>query len=197
VTFAPVGVVRPRCTIVDDEREHTMTTNGFEQLHEGHEAFRTAVERLRTTAERVDEVGIVDLRSLVAADRRFLMEHLLPHAVAEEDVLYPAVQGVLASRRATVGMEEDHRHIERLTMEVGEIEAALGTATAVDPDLAHRVRRVFYSLYALVLNHFEKEEHLYVPYLAAAMTPEKAAELTERFDAAEARHHLPHVPMLP
>lgn len=171
-------------------------TTGFEHLDEGHEVLREGIGQLRTTAEQVGRVDAGEMRRLVTADRRFLMEELLPHAAAEEDVLYPAVQRVLHSRRATVGMEEDHRHIERLTMEVGEIETAFEAGGGVDATVADRVRRVFYSLYAVILNHFDKEEHLYLPYLVRALTPEEAVVLTGELEAAEARHRGPQVPSL-
>lgn len=175
---------------------------GFEHMHRDHEELRTAVERLRMTAELAGTETTTGLFSLVGTDRRFLMNDLLPHAAGEEDVLYPAVRRVLGSDKSTMGMEHDHRYIELLTLEVGEIEAQLRAAVAVDPDgavaaeLANRVRRVFYSLYAVTLNHFEKEEGIYAPYLTAAMTKDEAQRLTDEIEAATAAHRTASVPMI-
>lgn len=175
-------------------------STGFEHLHRGHEELRTAIERLRITAEQAGTAPLRELRALVEADRRFLMEELLPHAAGEEDVLYPAVQRVLASDKATLGMEHDHRHIELLTLEVGTIEATLVAAPATQDDLpvgdeiANRLRRTFYSLYAVILNHFDKEERLYAPYLADSLSADDAARLSDELEAAVARHKQPAVP---
>jgi iron-sulfur cluster repair protein YtfE (RIC family) len=178
-------------------------STGFEHLHREHEELRNATERLRMTAEHAGRATVDELLALVVADRRFLMEQLLPHACGEEDVLYPAVQHVLESDKATLGMEHDHRHIELLTLEVGQVEAQLRTIPVglrdlpLDPEVATDLRRIFYSLYALIINHFEKEERIYAPYLAHAMSPGDAQLLTDRLEAAIAAHKVPAVPMVP
>ncbi|MGD9798066.1 MAG: hemerythrin domain-containing protein [Acidimicrobiia bacterium] len=167
-------------------------STGFEHLHREHEELRTALERLRITAEQADRASADELHAMVVADRRFLVDELLPHAAGEAEILYPAIQRVLKSPRATVGMEHDHHHVELLALEIGGLEEALARAAAegqgrsVDEQLAHDIRRVFYSLWAVIVNHFEKEERVYAPLLAAAMNPDEAQRMTDELEAAVA-----------
>ena len=85
----------------------------------------------------------------------FLRGTLIPHAEAEEEVLYPAVAEVLGDPEATATMVSDHRGI------VARIDS-LGQAK---PDDLQRLQELLYGLYALVIVHFHKEEDDYLPLL--------------------------------
>lgn len=148
-------------------------------LHDDHTTLRPAVEDLRTTAETVGTASIADLRHDVGTGRLYLHAELLPHLEAEEEVLYPALRLAMRSETATVGMEHDHQQIRALATEVASIEAELEDLGAVPLELEHRIRRVFYGLYAVVRNHFDKEEAHYHPYLQRTLSPERQAQLAE------------------
>ncbi|HMI81955.1 MAG TPA: hemerythrin domain-containing protein [Solirubrobacterales bacterium] len=115
----------------------------------GHiDGFRTLAARLprMSPAEREAE-----LRPIVA----FLRQSLVPHAEAEEHVLYPAVASALGSPEATATMISDHRAI------VSRIEAL----AAAPPDDLDQLQELLYGLHALLLVHFRKEEDDYLPLL--------------------------------
>jgi len=161
--------------------------NDLSRLHDDHALLRPSVDALRGAADEIGHASVTELRRLVAASRAFLLTEVLPHAGAEEDVVYPALQRAMGSPRATVGMEHDHAQIRKLTAELGEIESELGTAEALSNELASKMRRVMYGLYAIVLTHFEKEEELYLPNLAS-LSAEEASDLVGRMEAAIERH---------
>jgi iron-sulfur cluster repair protein YtfE (RIC family) len=55
------------------------------------------------------------------------------------------------------------------------------------------LRRVLYSLYALLKLHFAKEEEIYLPLLDIKLTAEEAHSMFEKMEAAarEAKERLP------
>jgi len=97
----------------------------------------------------------------------FFQEHIGPHAMDEELVLYPAVQ-----RRAGKGNRltevpiYEHRIVERWIADL-EIEAAKPS-----PDTAAFSLKALH-LVGLLRAHFEVEEEVLLPVLDATMTPEE------------------------
>lgn len=92
---------------------------------------------------------------------QFLRSTLIPHAQAEELVLYPALESVLGTRGyATATMVLDHRTIARLTVDL---------SLLVDTDTAAFERKAV-ALAALIDHHFANEEEFVLPNLAAKMS---------------------------
>jgi hypothetical protein len=79
------------------------------------------------TEGREDEV----LAALDAA-LAFLRESLIPHARAEDAVLYPRVEQVMHAPGATATMSRDHLEVVRLTAALGRVRDSL--QGALDPD---------------------------------------------------------------
>ena len=118
--------------------EHAMLASAFDA------ALQKAVA---SAATRNDRAGLV----------LFLRVELLPHAAAEERVLYPAVDSVLGTRGyATATMVLDHKAILRLTDEL----AALAAGANADA-----FNRKALALGAVLQNHFAKEEEFILPIL--------------------------------
>ena len=93
--------------------------------------------------------------ALVERILRFLRGTLMPHAQAEEQVLYPEVARLIGDPEATAPMIHDHAAI------VERVEA-LDTADRTDGE---RLQELLYGLHALISVHFRKEEEIYLPYL--------------------------------
>lgn len=138
-------------------------------LRAEHRELIPHVERLRTLADTVGEVPLDTLRHEAEGAYGFLIHHLLPHARAEEQALYPAVARVLGGPQTTATMRRDHAEIGSLARELDVLRAGLA-GTALDPALARDLRRVLYGLYALVRVHFAKEEEVYLPLLDQSLT---------------------------
>lgn len=118
-----------------------------------HASLATGLEAALETA-LAPQATRNDRASLVL----FLRADLLPHTVAEEAILYPAVERVLGSKGyATATLVLDHRKVARLADE-------LATLTAAG-DIAGfgRAAVVLGSFFAY---HFDREEEFVLPTLA-------------------------------
>lgn len=161
-------------------------------LREEHKELLPHVEELRATADMVGEAPPGELLKAIDACLGFLEEHLLPHAEAEENGLYPAVQRVLGAPETTATMSLDHAEIRRLAGELASLRGEVGVG-ALTTGRARNLRRVLYGLYALVALHFLKEEEVYLPLLDARLTPAEAEEMFKQMEAAAARARSTHL----
>lgn len=158
----------------------------MQPLRDEHEELRPHIDAIRDVADAVGSAPTGELRARVSEVSAFLRDHLIPHAKAEEAVLYPEVERALAAPRATAVMSRDHVEVATLTAELVEIETRLGRDEE-SPDLQADARRVLYGLYALVKLHFAEEEEIYVPVLEGALDADRARDMFERMHAAAER----------
>lgn len=156
----------------------------MQPLRDEHRELLPHIEEIRVVADGVGAVTPDVLRTQIAEVSAFLREHLIPHAKAEDAVLYPEVERAMAAPRATASMSRDHIEVAALTAELGEIEGRIteGVSPADETD----ARRVLYGLYALVKLHFTEEEEIYVPVLEDALDPDDARKMFDRMEAAAA-----------
>ena len=162
-------------------------------LRDEHQELFPHVENLRTAGDSITRSFISPTdRANIDAAHEFLVNHLIPHAVAEEKALYPVVSKVMGASQATATMSRDHVEIGRLTQELGDILSEVGGS--IEEDQANALRQVLYGLYALVKVHFAKEEEIYLPLLDSRLSAAEAAEMFEAMEKAahEAKSHLEH-----
>lgn len=157
----------------------------MQPLRDEHEELLPHIEAIRDVADTVGSVPAGELRERIEEVLAFLREHLIPHAQAEEAVLYPEVELAMAAPRATASMSRDHVEVAALTTELGEIARRLDGADASSTESAD-ARRVLYGLYVLVKLHFTEEEEIYVPVLEEALDVDGARDMFERMEAAAA-----------
>jgi iron-sulfur cluster repair protein YtfE (RIC family) len=159
-------------------------------LHEEHETLLPRVEALRTIADVVGEVEGATLRRDVSDAFVFLSGVLMPHAAAEEQVLYPEVQRLMGASEATRTMSRDHQEVDRLRQELGTLRASLAGDSLTQAQ-ARDLRRVLYGLYTLLRVHFAKEDEVYLPLLDAQLSQDYANALFARMEqaAGAARRH--------
>jgi iron-sulfur cluster repair protein YtfE (RIC family) len=148
-------------------------------LREEHAHLRPHLDELDAVADTLDS-WTDETPARLDAILDFLRGHLVPHARAEEDVLYPAVERAMGAPGATATMVADHREIVRRTDEL-----AVGAATG--PAAASTLRRQLYGLRAILDLHFDKEEEELLPVLDAQMTSEQADRLFAEMSASA--HH--------
>ena len=152
-------------------------------LRDEHKELLPHVEVLRTVADSAGDASMQALRAGVDEAYEFLAHHLIPHAQAEEQALYPVVGRALGAPGATATMSRDHVEVGRLTQELESLRSQLSDATASASEV-QAVRRVLYGLYALVKVHFAKEEEVYLPLLDARLSQVEAQEMFEAMEAA-------------
>lgn len=156
-----------------------MTEKAVAPLHEEHRALMAHVEALSAAADAVAALDADAVRTTVAQQVGFLRGHLLPHAEAEDRALYPLVEEVMEAPGATATMRRDHVEVRRLVDELTALGEQLErrTPTAADRRL---LQRLLDGLHAVLRLHFAKEEEIYLPALAAGLSPARTAHVIEQ-----------------
>lgn len=149
-----------------------------EPFRNEHEQLLDHIEHIAAAARqlpRLDDEERARERSRIVG---FLRGTLLPHARAEEEVLYPAWSKLVGFQDAAVPMIHDH---EAIVMRIDQ----LASADIRDVDT---LQELLYGLYALISVHFRKEEDLQLPAFDAA-PPEVTEAVLEQMHAAGAHAH--------
>ena len=150
-----------------------------------HRELRSDLERLRQWADEIGVVHIETVRHRLDAANEILMTRLLPHALAEDEILYPAVRKLVGAQ-ATLMLQRDHGEMLKLTAELNSLRRA-ASADEVGPRFAVEARRILYGLYMLAVLHFAKEDEIVLPVLDARCTLVETAELTSAIERAATR----------
>lgn len=160
-------------------------------LRDEHRELISRIERLRTVADAIGSAPIDSVREGVGEAHIFLMQHLIPHAQAEEQVLYPTVGKLLRSLEATDTMTRDHLEVIRLSEELQTLRLHLFYAPLSVSD-ENALRRLLYGLYAIIKLHLAKEEEIYLPLLEARLGAEEVHRMVEVMQrtAQEAKSNL-------
>lgn len=144
-------------------------------LHDEHQHLLPGIEDLRRLGDECVEERPSDLLPDVDRALAFLQDELLPHALAEDAVLYPAVAAAMGAPQATATMSRDHVEVAHLIGELARHRDEL--ASAVAPVAVREVRRLLYALHAVVSLHFAKEEEVYLPLLDGTLDAGEATAL--------------------
>ena len=106
----------------------------------------------------------------------FLRGHLLPHARAEEQVLYPAVEQAMAAPGATATMRAHHAEIVSRNDRLADTAATVATRCPMMPWPATSPTQLV-GLSAILLLHFRKEDEVLLPVLDTTLRSDAAAAL--------------------
>lgn len=157
-----------------------------EPLREEHRELLPKIEELQRVADAVGVLPVPALRARVAEVRGFLTGHLIPHAMAEDAVLYPVVARVMGAPDATATMRHDHVEVAELVAELEGVEPELNDST-LPMGTERALRRILYGLYTLVRVHFVEEEEIYLPLLDANLSADEARDMFEEMEATAAK----------
>jgi heavy metal translocating P-type ATPase len=130
-------------------------------LQAAHAGLRSEIERLRRTADRLGEVSPAAALAELQSTRAFLDGPLLAHERFEDQTVYPLVATAAGDDNATAPLSRTHREIFHLVGLFGRQVDGLATSGPDDADQVD-LRRVLYSLYAILGLHMAQEEELYV-----------------------------------
>ena len=153
-----------------------METRPTEPFRREHEELRSHIEHIRRAAREVARLGSVEREALIRRIVGFLRSTLVPHAKAEEQVLYPEWAKLVGFDGAAAPMVHDH---EAIVARIERLEHA-------DVDDVDTLQELLYGLHALVGEHLRKEEDIQLPSFDAA-PPELARDVLDRM-AAVAGH---------
>ncbi|WP_054814657.1 heavy metal translocating P-type ATPase [Nocardia arizonensis] len=126
-----------------------------------HETLREMLTLLRTAADRLATANDPAALAAVEDAHHFLVTDLLPHELAEETLLYPALVGPLGSTEATATMSRAHAEIQRLTTRIGAHLDRAHTAGAIADEQIDDLLACLYGLHTLLRLHFLQEEENY------------------------------------
>jgi len=134
---------------------HTALTRRFRTEHQ---AIRTDIEELRTTADTLDAPGAMT-RVRRVYDK--LTREVWPHENAEETELYPSLNRLLGGADPTAPMSRAHAEIAYQIARLGRLIDDIGTGTPDEADIAD-LRNVLYGLHAILKLHTVQEDETYL-----------------------------------
>jgi iron-sulfur cluster repair protein YtfE (RIC family) len=155
-------------------------------LREEHRELLPYIEQLRIVGDAVGDLSEAATRKQLDDVCEFLTMHLIPHARAEDEALYPVVGRLMGSPAATTTMSRDHTAVGELVDLLSSARRRLVRDGPSD-EVADEIRRVLYGLYALVKTHFAKEEEIYLPLLDERLTLDEGAEMLAKMEQAARR----------
>ena len=149
-----------------------------EPFRREHEALLSHIEHIGEAAREIPRLDRAERELLVGRILEFLRGTLLPHARAEEAVLYPEWAKLVGFADAAVPMVHDHEAIV----------ARIERLERLDLDDVDALQEVLYALQALIGVHFRKEEDIQLPAFDAAPS-EVTDAVIERMEALAGHAH--------
>jgi len=157
------------------------------RIHEEHREMLPHVKAMRTTAELVGHTPHSVVVSRCEEALQFIQHHLLPHARAEEQFLYPVLDRLERARLGSALLRWDHGEMERHAGDLqGHWEKLVSNRLMTD-DVERRVRETLLGLHDLIIQHFTKEDDLVVPLLEANLSQEEVDEIEHDMSVLERR----------
>lgn len=126
-----------------------------------HQVLRPELDQLRTAADALSSEPVGPALEEVRRVHRFLADDLLPHELAEDAALYPAVASTLGGTDPTGAMSRGHVEIAHHIRRLGRVLDDLPEAGPDEDDLLE-MRRLLYGLHAILRLHFAQEEQSYL-----------------------------------
>jgi heavy metal translocating P-type ATPase len=126
-----------------------------------HDELRDTLGLLRASAERLAAAPDAAALESVVTAHRLLADRILPHELAEEAQLYPALAHPLGSGEATATMSRTHAEIQRLADRIAVHVELAESAGAIQPDQVDDLLACLYGLHTLLRLHFIQEEENY------------------------------------
>ncbi|MFI8093026.1 hemerythrin domain-containing protein [Streptomyces sp. NPDC086080] len=161
-----------------------------EPLRAEHKTLLPHIEALADAGDAIGTAPAEEQREKVHASYTFLTKQLIPHAVAEDKVLYVKVDSLIGgnggnggnvSTKAADTMRRDHVEVGTLTDELGELGEKLHEGK-LTPAEQQELRRVLYSLNGIVGLHFAKEEEVFLPLLDQKLNAAQAQQMFEEME---------------
>jgi iron-sulfur cluster repair protein YtfE (RIC family) len=151
-----------------------------EPFRKEHEQLLEHIEHIAESAREMPRLSDEERDALRGRILGFLRGTLIPHAAAEEAVLYPEWAKLVGFADAAAPMIHDHEaivaRIERLEgADIGDLDA---------------LQELLYGLHALISVHFRKEEDLQLPAFDAA--PREVTETVLKRMETETGHSHEH-----
>ncbi len=143
-----------------EERPPSPATDVADRFRREHRAFASELQRIRSVADRVEDLTPAEARSELRAVRTFLVETLPRHEEDEEAAVYPVLATLMGGEDPMSSMARAHVEISHLTRIYGRLLDQMPEEGPTADDMTD-LRRVLYGLYAILRLHFAQEEEAY------------------------------------
>ena len=153
-----------------------MSVRSTKLFLEGHTTLREHVEHLLVAAHELPALERNERLDMVERIAAFLAEMLLPHAAAEQRVLYPEAAALLGEQDASDTCADDRDQVRDL----------LGRLAVIHPDDVGGLQEMLFALYVLLSAHLWREEEIYLK-LAGDSDQASACAILDRMTEAEHR----------
>jgi heavy metal translocating P-type ATPase len=141
----------------EEPRPSVEALNAGRQVLDEHVAMQHDTAQLRRLADELGRVPRAAARMRLEVVRRFMQDELLPHEQEEEQHLYPAVARYIGGPESVAVARREHAEVAHLARVLSGMIDALDPDGPDDEELIG-LRRVLYSLYAVVSLHRAAEE---------------------------------------
>ena len=131
-----------------------------EQLRQEHREMQPVLDELEAAGNLFNGTSRQNQTADIQQVARIIREQLLPHEREDEEKLYPELASMVRGFDPLGSMSNTHREIFRLAHRFAQLAEELGTGPADELQL-QEVRRLLFSLIAIVRLHFAQEEELY------------------------------------
>jgi soluble P-type ATPase len=150
--------LRPGSTQVRLADEESALTRRFRAEHE---VIRADVDRIRAVADSLGSVEPAEARAQLRHLYGLLVEEVAPHEMAEQQLLYPAVDRLLGGNDPTGPMSRAHLEIAHQIRRFGQLLEEIGPV-GPDGEETAEFRRLLYGLHAVLRLHTTQEEENYL-----------------------------------
>lgn len=138
--------------------EDSLLTRRF---RDEHVQIRESIDRVRSIADSLGDIGADEIRDRVREAYRLLSETVWPHEAAEQEILYPALERILGGSDPTGPMSRAHIEIAHQIRRLGRLIDEIG-ADAPDGQEVEEIRILLYGLYAILRLHTSQEDESYL-----------------------------------
>jgi heavy metal translocating P-type ATPase len=136
------------------------STDVADRFRQEHREFAPELQRLRSVADRLEQMSGPEAIRELEAVRVFIAERLPRHEEEEEAAVYPIVASLMGGEDPMSSMSRAHieiSHLGRIFQQLLEDLPPEGPS----PDDLLDLRRVLYGLHAILRLHFAQEEEAY------------------------------------
>lgn len=130
------------------------------ELRRDHDLLMPRLAAIADTADLLDQVDASEARRHLVELRAFLVDEVLPHEQEDERRIYPLIEKMIGGDDPLQSMSRSHREIFHLATRFGHLVDDLAEEGPDQQDLPE-LRRILYSLHAVLRLHFDQEEELY------------------------------------
>ncbi|MGH2597076.1 MAG: heavy metal translocating P-type ATPase [Actinomycetota bacterium] len=155
------------------QRRPSPATDVGERFRAEHQEFAPEIQRIRTTADRLEEMSPEETKRELEAVRHFILVRLPEHEEEEESIVYPVVAQAMGGEDPLSSMARAHLEISHLGRIYEQLVRDLPDE-GPSPDDLMDLRRLLYGLYAILRLHFAQEEEAYAWLASSEDVPSPA-----------------------